>query len=134
MGNDLNKKKIRIYGDGQYLFTTTRHDTIKDAINAFKKGGDISVASIPGYKVNFNDYAKVTGEIVEELKEATDDRDGARYYIFDNSIGAFDDDYEEFDSKKDFLDSKSALYWFPIIIALIASSSKSIASSVSCGT
>ena len=105
MGNDLNKKKIRIYGDGQYLFTTTRHDTIKDAINAFKKGGDISVTSIPGYKVNFNDYAKVTGEIVEELKEATDDRDGARYYIFDNSIGAFDDDYEEFDSKKDFLDS-----------------------------
>ena len=105
MGNDLNKKKIRIYGDGQYLFTTTRHDTIKDAINAFKKGGDISVASIPGYKVNFNDYAKVTGEIVEELKEATDDRDGARYYIFDSSIGAFDDDYEEFNSKKDFLDS-----------------------------
>ena len=56
-------KKIDIFINGKYAYTTTGFNTIKSAINALKRKKSVVVASIPDYTININKNDKITGRI-----------------------------------------------------------------------
>lgn len=59
-------KKIRIYINKEYAYTTTKYNTIKEAIAALKAAKTVKVASIPDYTITLNANDKITGQIVKE--------------------------------------------------------------------
>lgn len=75
-------KKINIYKNGDYAYSTNKFNKIKDAVADARKSGKVKVASIPDKEVEFSDKDKVTGKFVREsckekkgkksLKEADD--------------------------------------------------------------
>ena len=58
-------KKIRIYIDGDYAYTTTRYNTIKAAIAEARGQKEIEVASIPNYTIVIKPDSKIIGYIVK---------------------------------------------------------------------
>lgn len=71
--SEAKEKKIRLYGDKNYLYTTDKFSTVKDAIKDFKDREEVDVMAIPPRKVRFSDYKKVTGEFKEDLDERVDE-------------------------------------------------------------
>ena len=72
--SEEKNRKIQIFGDGEYLFTTDNYSTIKDVVKEFKDRGEFTVASLPkDRKVKFSDYKKVTGKFKEDLDERVDE-------------------------------------------------------------
>lgn len=58
-------KKIRIYINDEYVYTTCQHSTIKEAIQSLKKQKSVLVHSIPDYTITLKDSDKITGKIVK---------------------------------------------------------------------
>jgi len=56
-------KKIDIFINGKYAYTTERFNTITAAISKLKEKKRVKVASIPDYIINIVQTDKITGRI-----------------------------------------------------------------------
>ena len=92
-------KKINIYKNGDYAYSTNKFSRVKDAVADARKSGKVKVASIPDKEVEFSDKDKVTGKFVREsckakkgkkpLKEGT-----SNFYSMDEFPLLIFEDYE----------------------------------------
>lgn len=57
-------KKIQIYVNGKYAYTTEKFNTIKNAIASLEIKKEVLVKSIPDYVIKLKDGDKITGKIV----------------------------------------------------------------------
>jgi hypothetical protein len=56
-------KKIDIFVNGKYAYTTEKFSTVKSAINELKEKKSVIVASIPDYMINITENDKIAGRI-----------------------------------------------------------------------
>lgn len=53
-------KAIRVYKNNEYIYTTNKFDTCKQAVQDCKNKGEIIVSSIPDYIITINKNDKIT--------------------------------------------------------------------------
>ena len=59
-------KKIDVYKNGKYIYTTTRFKTCKEAVEDCKSRKEIKVASAPDYVVMINENDKITARFKKD--------------------------------------------------------------------
>ena len=53
-------KKINVYKNGKYIYSTTRFKTCREAVEDCKSNKEIKVISIPDYVVTIGENDKIT--------------------------------------------------------------------------
>lgn len=59
-------KEIRVYKNGEYIYTTTKFKTCKEAVKDCKSRKEIKVASIPDYITTINESDKITAKFKKD--------------------------------------------------------------------
>jgi len=59
------KMKISIFVNGNYVYSTNKYQTCKEAIAELKQKKNVEVASIPNYKIFVNDGDIITAKSIK---------------------------------------------------------------------
>lgn len=59
-------KKINVYKNGEYAYTTTKFKTCKEAVEDCRSRKEIKVSSVPDYIVTINENDKITARFKKD--------------------------------------------------------------------